>query len=270
VVHLAGMAHLPLDNREMRRRLRRINVESTQHLAQAAAAHGVSTFIFMSSIRAIGDHSSSGPLTETSPPRPEDCYGMAKLAAERRLQRIGRSVDRGIERRLESGIDRGSSGMRILVLRPPLVYGPGVRANFAALVRWVGSGLPLPLGGIRNRRSLIYVGNLTSAVVRCLQRRDVPSGTFHLSDDEAVTTPELARAIARAQDCRVRLPGLPVSLLRVAAKAFGREAWLSRLVGSLEVSNAHFCRSFDWRPPFSLDEGLRATLSDGLKRPAER
>jgi UDP-glucose 4-epimerase len=160
--------------------------------------------------------------------------------------------------------------MRILILRPPLVYGPGVRANFAALIRWVGSGLPLPLGGIRNRRSLIYVGNLTSAVVRCLHRRDVPSGTFHLSDDAAVATPDLVRAIARAQDRRARLPGLPVSWLRAAAGAFGRQASLSRLVGSLEVSNAHFCRSFDWRPPFSLDEGLRATLSGGPTRPAER
>lgn len=244
VVHLAGMAHLPLDTRETRRRLRRINVESTQRLAEAAAAAGIATFVFMSSIKAVSDHSEGTPLTEADRPGPEDCYGAAKLAAERRLQRLGRNTPR----------------MRILILRPPLVYGPGAGANFAAFARLVGRGLPLPLAGVRNRRSLIYVGNLVDAVLRCLQRPGVPSGIFHLSDGTDVSTPGLARAIAGAQDRQARLFALPVSWLTLAARAAGRHAQISRLTGSLEVSNRHFCRSFDWHPPFTLEQGLRATL----------
>jgi len=244
VVHLAGMAHMPLQTRAMRRRLRAINVQSTQRLAQSAAATGITTFVFMSSIKAVADHSEGTALTESSPPRPEDCYGMAKLAAERRLQRIGRHA----------------SSTRFLILRPPLVYGPGVGANFAAFARLVGRGLPLPLAGIRNRRSLIYVGNLAAAVVRCLQMRGVPGGTFHLSDGVAVSTPELARAIAAAQNRTARLLNLPVNWLRLGAMAAGRQEQFSRLAGSLEVSNRHFCRSFGWSPPFTLEQGLSATL----------
>src|SRR5690606_26515092 len=119
---------------------RRINVLSTQQLAQAAAQAGVATFVFMSSIKALADHSAGAPLDETSPARPEDCYGVAKRATERRLERLARQAP----------------GLRMLILRPPLVYGPGVGANFAALVRLVGRGLPLPLGAIRNRRSLVF------------------------------------------------------------------------------------------------------------------
>ena len=244
VVHLAGMAHLPLSTRETRRRLRRINVESTRRLAEAAAEAGVATFVFMSSIKAVSDHSEDGPLTETDPPRPEDCYGAAKLAAERRLQRLGRD----------------KPGMRVLILRPPLVYGPGAGANFAAFARLVGRGLPLPLAGVRNRRSLIYVGNLVDAVMQCLQRADVPSGIFHLSDGKEVSTPGLARAIAAAQDRPARLFDLPVSWLTFAAGAAGKQAEISRLTGSLAVSNRRFCRTFDWNPPFTLEQGLRATL----------
>lgn len=244
VVHLAGLAHLALDNRQMRQRLRRINVLSTQRLGQAASQAGVSTFIFMSSIKAVSDHSGDAALTEASPCRPEDCYGLAKRAAERRLERIAGTTP----------------GMRLLILRPPLVYGPGVGANFAALARLVRRGMPLPLGSVRNRRSLIYVGNLASAVVCCLQRQDVPGGTFHLSDEPAVSTPDLVRAIARAQDGPARLLNIPPRSLSFAANALGRQAQWARLAGSLEVSNRHFCRSFDWQSPFTLEQGLRATL----------
>ena len=244
VVHLAGLAHMALGDRTMRQRLRRVNVLSTHRLAQAAAQAGVSTFVFMSSIKAVADHSGPAPLTETTPPLPEDCYGLAKLATERRLQRLATTAP----------------AMRILTLRPPLVYGPGATANFAALARLVRRGLPLPLGAVRNRRSLIYVGNLAAAVVRCLQRRDVPSGTFHLSDGPPVSTPELVRAIAMAQGRPARLVNMPPKWLSIAADAFGRRAQLARLQGSLEVSNRRFCRSFDWEPPFTLQQGLQATL----------
>lgn len=244
VVHLAGLAHMALDTPRQRQELRRVNVRSTRHLAQAAARAGVSTFVFMSSIKAVADHSGDAPLTETSDPRPEDCYGLAKLAAERQLERIGRE----------------SPAMRILVLRPPLVYGAGVGANFAALARLVARGVPLPLGAICNRRSLVYVGNLTAAVVRCLQRPHVPSGIFHLSDGPPVSTPALVAAIAQAQGRPVRLLRIPAAWLARAAAATGQQARYARLTGSLEVSNRRFCEAFGWKPPFTLAQGLEATL----------
>jgi nucleoside-diphosphate-sugar epimerase len=244
VVHLAGLAHMAMDSRPMRQSLRRINVLSTQQVALAAAQAGVTTFVFMSSIKAVADHSNEMPLTETSAPRPEDCYGLAKRAAERRLERLARQWPT----------------MRMLILRPPLVYGPGVGANFAALMRLVGHGLPLPLGAVRNRRSLVYVGNLADAVVRCLERTEVPSGTFHLSDGNAVSTPELVESIARAQGRRARLLPVPPAWLGRAAALAGKRAQFTRVAGSLEVSNRRFCEAFDWEPPFTLEQGLRATL----------
>ena len=245
VVHLAGLAHMPVDDRETRHRLRRVNVLSTQRIAVAATKAGVRDFIFMSSIKAVADHSGAAALTEADAPSPEDCYGLAKLAAERRLRRLNALAP----------------AMRIIVLRPPLVYGPGVGANFGALVGLVARGLPLPLASIRNRRSLIYVGNLTQAVLRCLARTDVPSGTFHLSDGASVSTPDLVRAIARAQGRSSRLVGVPTGLLALAARAGGRREQAARLLGSLEVSNQLFCRTFDWQPPFTLAQGLHATVA---------
>jgi nucleoside-diphosphate-sugar epimerase len=234
--------------------VRQINVLATQRLASAAAKAGIRDFIFMSSIKAVAERSGPAPLTEAANPAPEDCYGLAKLAAERRLQRV----------------HRNEPAMRVVVLRPPLVYGPGVGANFGALLRLVARGLPLPLASIRNRRSLLYVGNLVAAVLRCLQRGDVPSGTFHLSDGASVSTPDLVRAIARAQGKSARLFPVPVRLLAIGARAVGRRVHAARLLGSLEVSNEQFCRSFDWQPPYTLAQGLQATVDDFAQRATGR
>ncbi len=239
VVHLAGLAHMPVDDRATRRRLREVNVLATAELAAAAATAGVRDFVFMSSIKAVADRSAV-PLAEDHRAAPEDCYGLAKRLAERRLWRLQPQVP----------------GMRILVLRPPLVYGPGVGANFAALARLATAGLPLPLAAVRNRRSLVYVGNLVAAVLRCLNRSDVPSGTFHICDEAPVATPELVRAIAKAKGTRVHLFAVPPSLLHGAARLLGREAQAARLLGSLEVDGARFRAAFDWQPPFTLAQGL--------------
>ncbi len=248
VVHLAGLAHAPVADRATRRRLREINVVSSTELAAAAAAAGVRDFVFMSSIKAVADRSTV-PLAEGHPSAPEDCYGLAKLLAERRLWRV----------------QAAAPGMRLIVLRPPLVYGPGVGANFAALARLATSGLPLPLAAVRNRRSLIYVGNLVAAVLRCLARGDVPSGTFHVCDAEPVATPELVRAIATASGTRPRLFAVPPALLAGAARVIGRSAQAERLLGSLELDGARFRAAFDWQPPFTLAQGLAAT---GMPRAA--
>ena len=244
VVHLAGLAHVPIDDRATRRRLREVNVLATADLATAAAVAGVRDFVFMSSIKAVAD-GSTAPLAEDTPATPDDCYGLAKRLAERRLWRL----------------QSDAPGMRILVLRPPLVYGPGVGANFAALARLATSGLPLPLAAVRNRRSLVYVGNLVAAILRCLARSDVPSGTFHVCDEAPVATPELVRAIARANGARARLFAVPPQLLSGAARMLGREAQAARLLGSLEVDGARFRLAFDWQPPFTLAQGLAAMRS---------
>lgn len=243
VVHLAGLAHAPVGGRDMRRRLREVNVLATARLAEAAARAGVRDFVFMSSIKAVADRSGATPLAEQDAPAPQDCYGVAKLAGERRLWRL----------------QRQSTSMRLIVLRPPLVYGAGVRANFAALARIAACGLPLPLAAVRNRRSLLYVGNLASAVLRCLERVDVPSGTFHLGDAAPVSTPELLRALAQARGASARLFAVPPPLLEAAARLLGRQAQASRLLGSLEADPRRFSEAFDWHPPFTLAQGLAAT-----------
>lgn len=242
VVHLAGLAHVPLaGDRAARRRLREVNVLATANLAAAATRAGVRDFVFMSSIKALADHSTR-PLTEDDEPAPEDCYGAAKLLAERRLWRV----------------QQGAPAMRLIVLRPPLVYGAGVGANFAALARLATSGLPLPLATVRNRRSLVYVGNLADAVLRCLVRGEVPSGTYHVCDGAAVATPELVRSIAAAHGRRARLFAVPPALLARGARLLGRQAQAQRLLGSLEVDGSRFRAAFDWQPPFTLAQGLAA------------
>lgn len=260
VIHLAAIAHQPAPNgdaaarRAGRHRLRAANVLMTAALAEAAARAGAATFIFISSIKAVGEASTGdADLDETSPARPGDCYGAAKLAAERRLHRLAKTT-----------------AMRILVVRPPLVFGPGVKANFArllSLATWSGRGLPLPLARIDNRRSLVYVDNLVSALVRIIDceglspaTRQGEVATYHLADEPALSTPELIQRIAAARQQRASLFPLSPAWLGQVASFAGRQAEFSRLAGSLAVNGSRFRRDFDWTPPWSLDEGLAATV----------
>ncbi len=240
VVHAAGLAHLPVASGPMRRHLRAVNVLATDRLARAAAEAGVRDFIFLSSIKAVAERSAETPLDERVPPRPEDCYGVAKYAAERRLARVARQ----------------QPAMRIVVLRPTLVYGRGVGANFAALVRSVARGRPLPLAALRNQRSLLYVGNLVDAIVRCLARPAVPGGVYHLCDDQTVSTPDLIRAIGQAIGRPARLFPVPAGWLAAGARLAGRERQWARLSGSLVVSNQRFKEAFGWTPRWTMAQGL--------------
>ena len=220
LVHLAAIAHRrSVDEHE----LRRVNVGLAADAGRAAAAAGV-PMIFMSSVKVHGDDADS-PLTENSPVSPRDAYARSKAEAEERL----RAID----------------GLRLTVLRPPLVYGPGVKANFLALMRAVALGLPLPLAGIQNRRSLIYVGNLCDAIVACLQR---PGKTYLVSDGAAVSTPQLCTALGEALGRPARLFRFPV----VPGRA---------LTQSLEVDDALIRRDLGWKPPYSFEEGLRLTAA---------
>ncbi len=236
VVHLAAIAHRKAGEAA----LRRVNVEGAARLARAAAGH-VRRFVFLSSVKVHGEESGARAFSETDMPRPEDAYGRAKLESERSLHEIA-----------------AGSRMELAVLRPPLVYGPGVKGNFLRLLGWVNSGWPVPLGAVENRRSLIYVGNLVDAIARCVERPEA-SGTFLVSDEESPSTPELVSRIANALGRRARMWPVPVSWLRLAGRITRREEEVRRLVGSLAVDMSLVRTKLGWQPPFTLDQGLAET-----------
>lgn len=236
VVHLAAVAHRAAGELETRR----VNVDATARLAEAAAVLA-RRFVFMSSVKVHGEDSGNAAYAESDSPRPEDSYGRSKLEAERIL----------IEH-------AARSGMELVLIRPPLVYGPGVKANFLRLLSWVDSGLPLPLANVRNRRSLIYLGNLVDALARCIEH-PAARGLFLLSDEEAVSTPELVSRIARALERPARLVPVPTEFLRWAGRVAGRTDEIRRLTGNLVVDASRARRLLDWRPPHTLDQGLADT-----------
>jgi nucleoside-diphosphate-sugar epimerase len=236
VVHLAAVGYGAVDEAM----LRRVNVEGATRLACAAAGR-VRRFVFVSSVKAHGEESGGRAFSETDMPRPEDAYGRAKLEAERLLLEIA-----------------AGSGMELATLRPPLVYGPGVKGNFLRLLRWVDSGWPLPLGAVENHRSLIYVGNLVDAIARCVEHPQA-SGTFLVGDDESPSTPELVSRMANALGHSARMWPVPVSWLRLAGRIARREEEVRRLVGSLAVDTSLARTRFGWQPPFTLSQGLTAT-----------
>jgi nucleoside-diphosphate-sugar epimerase len=201
VVHLAARVHVMRDSgRDAFARYREANADATEQLARAAAAAGVQRFVYLSSIKVNGEATSERPFTEADSPAPADAYALSKWEAEQALARV-----------------RRESGLEVVVLRPPLVYGPGVKANFLSLVDAVARGWPLPLAAVRNQRSLVYVGNLVSAIVRCLEHPAAAGRTYLVADGESVSTGELIRGIARALERPARLFPAPTGLLRLAA-----------------------------------------------------
>jgi nucleoside-diphosphate-sugar epimerase len=197
--------------------------------------------LLVSSVKVNGE-GAPRPYTEADSPRPGDPYGVSKWEAEQALTEIGRR-----------------SGMQWSILRPPLVYGPEVGGNFLALLRAVASGVPLPLGAVHNRRSLIYVGNLVDAIRVCLAHPRAGNERFLVSDGEDLSSPDLAKRLADAMGRRARIVSVPLRLLRVAGMLIGRHTAVERLTGSLAVDIARLRDELGWRPPCTVDEGLRAT-----------
>ena len=226
VVHLAALAHARGVDEA---RLRAVNVDASVAIGRAASAAGI-RMLFMSSVKVLGEETAAQPFSDASPPALLDAYGRAKAAAEAGLRDV--------------------PGLRLTVLRPPLVYGPGVRANFLALLRAVARGWPLPLASIDNRRSLIGAGNLADAVVRCLEVPQATGKTFLVSDGAPVSTPALCRAMAEALGCPLRLFAFPPALLELAPPA-------RKLTRSLVVDGGAIRRELGWAPPQSFEEGLR-------------
>lgn len=250
VVHLAAQAHRPLvESPQADAALHAINAQLPVRLAQAAALAGVRHFVFASSVKVHGETSPPGrALCENDPLAPADAYGASKVAAEEDLARVARDT-----------------GLRVTALRLPLVYGPGTRANFAALMRAVQKRVVLPLGSISNRRSLLATGNLASALLALLEQGEDARGcltAYLLADAQPVSTPDLVRALAAALRVAPRIVPFPVSLLRAGARLPGAAPRIARLVDSLEVDTTAFRTRFAWTPPLSLAAGLAAAVRE--------
>jgi len=220
---------------------RRVNVDGTLNLARQAATAGVKRFIFISSIKVNGEQTPLGqPFTAEDTPAPEDAYGISKWEAEQGLLQLATET-----------------GMGVVIIRPPLVYGPGVKGNFANMIKLVAKGLPLPLGAIHNLRSLVSVDNLVDLIITCIDHPAATNQVFLAGDGQDLSTTELLRGVARAMGESSRLIPVPSSLLMLGATLSGKKAMAQRLLGSLQVDISKARHLLGWEPLISVEEGLR-------------
>jgi UDP-glucose 4-epimerase len=249
VVHLAARVHMMDDTAPDPLALyQATNTDATLNLARQATQAGVKRFVYVSSIKVNGEGRDT-PYREADAAAPEGAYAISKWEAEQGLQRIA-----------------ADSGLEVVILRPPLVYGPGVKANFQQLLRMVARGWPLPLGAIRNRRSLLYLGNFVDAIRVCIEHPAAAGQTFLLDDGQAVSTPELIRALSHAMGRPARLLAVPVKVLELAGTLLGKRAAVARLTGSLYVDSSAIRVRLGWMPPNTLQQGLAATVADWQTR----
>jgi len=251
VIHTAARAHIMKDEAaDPLTEYRRVNVDGTLNLARQAAKAGVRRFIFISSIKVNGEQTSFGrPFTAEDIPVPVDAYGISKYEAERGLLKI--SADTGLE---------------VVIIRPPLVYGPGVKGNFSSMMRVVKKGYPLPLGSINNKRSLVALDNLVDLIITCINHPAAANQVFLAGDGEDLSTTELLRGVAKAAGVSSRLIPVPVSVLRFVASLLGKKEVSQRLLGSLQVDISKTRDLLGWTPPLSVEEGLRHCLVDNVER----
>ena len=242
VVHLAARVHVMRDeSTDPLAEFRRVNVEGTLNLARQAAGAGVKRFVFISSAKVNGESTRPGQaFTETDMCDPQDAYSLSKQEAEQGLRQMA-----------------ADTGMEVVIIRPPLVYGPGVKANFAALMRVVRRGWPLPLGGVHNLRSLVALDNLVDFIITCATHPKAANQTFLVSDGQDVSTPDLVRGMAQAMDLPARLLPMPVWLLQTGARVLGKTDAMLRLCGNLQLDISKARTLLGWVPPVSVDEGLR-------------
>ncbi|MGF6807889.1 nucleoside-diphosphate-sugar epimerase [Paraburkholderia sp. Clong3] len=245
VIHLASRVHVMRETlTEPLAAYRATNVEGSLRVAAAARRAGARRFVFVSSIKAMGEASSGRPIAETDQPTPSDAYGISKLEAERALFDYGRST-----------------GLEVVVVRPPLVYGPRVRANFLQLMNAVARGIPLPLGALSALRSLVFVDNLADALVHCATDPRAAGETFHVTDGRDLSVPELARLLATQLHVPARLVPVPASLLSLAGRLTGRSAQIDRLIGELRVDSSHIRECLNWSAPHTVEHGLLETAA---------
>lgn len=250
VIHLAARVHVMQDtSADPLTEFRTVNVSGTLNLARQAAAAGVKRLVFLSSIKVNGEFTLPNQPFTADKTNPQDPYGISKYEAEIGLRKIS-----------------DETGMQVVIIRPPLIYGAGVKANFASLLRIVKRGLPLPLGAVReNRRSFVALDNLVDLIITCINHPNAANQTFLVSDNEDVSTADLLRKMAVAQGIPSRLLPVPVALLNLCAKLTGKQAIAQRLLGNLQVDISHTQKLLDWQPIISLEEGLRRAVSQALK-----
>jgi nucleoside-diphosphate-sugar epimerase len=242
VVHAAARVHVLNDNPANTALYEETNTLGTRQLATAAASARVRRFVFLSSVKVNGEETSGRPYTASDTPRPVDPYGVSKWHAEQHLRDVA-----------------SGSAMSVAIVRPPLVYGPGVRANFLRLLSWVAAGKPLPFGSVDNRRSLVNVWNLADLLCTLVERDTLPADTWMISDGEDVSTPELIRRIAKALGRPGRLIPVPEVLFHLAGRLLGKSEYVRRVCGSLAVDISPALRDLGWRPPVSMHQALERT-----------
>lgn len=253
IAHTAAHgSHARGSRRDSLAELRRVNVAGTLNLARQAAAMGVRRFVFISSIKVNGEYTlPSQPYTADDVPTPIDSYGISKLEAEQGLRQLAKDT-----------------GLEVVIIRPVLVYGPGVKGNFRAMMHWLHLGIPLPLGAIHNQRSLVALDNLVDLIVTCLYHPEGANQTFLVSDGEDFSTTDLLRSTAAALGRSARLISVPVPVLRMAARLLGKEDLAQRLCGSLQVDISKTQAVFGWTPSVGADTALSRTAQDFLAKQA--
>lgn len=243
VIHLAGRAHVLKEGQaDPLAEFRRINTEGTIHLAKSAAVAGVKRFVFVSSIGVNGKATNGRSFLESDVAKPHNEYALSKWEAEQALHEIA----------LETGIE-------LVVVRPPLVYGPNAPGNFGTMARTLLKGIPLPLASVKNQRSLIYLGNFIDALAVCSTHPTAKGQTYLVSDGEDISTPELLRQLGAAMGRTARLWPFPPKLLARLAEVAGKSDQVQRLMGSLQIDSGKIRRELNWTPPFTLQQGLQAT-----------
>jgi nucleoside-diphosphate-sugar epimerase len=243
VIHLAARVHvMKADDAGAMDAFLEVNLHGTEQLARQAAAKGVKRFIYLSSIKVNGECTQGQAFNEHSIPSPHDAYAISKYRAEQALQRVA-----------------AETGIEVVILRPPLIYGPGVKANFYNLLKLVDSGLPLPFAKLQNRRSLVYVGNLVDLLMLCISHPGAADQTFLVSDGEAVPTSKLIQQISKALGRSVRLFPMPLKLFSVIMRLIGKASVFDRLTQSLVVDSTKLHTALGWRPPYSLTQGIQIT-----------
>lgn len=246
VVHCAARVHVMKDSLDDEALFTKVNVAGSLRLAEQAAASGVKRFIFISTIKVNGESSSPHhPFTPEAKPMPEGGYAVSKFEAEQALSALSERT-----------------GMELVIIRPPLVYGPGVKANFLSMVRWLSKGIPLPLGAVENKRSLVYVDNIVDLIETCIHHPRASGNIFLVSDDEDLSIHELLRRTAFALGKNARLLKIPVVILRLSARLVGKKAQVSRLCDSLSADISSTKALLGWSPPISVDKGLAETVAE--------
>lgn len=244
VIHLAGRAHvMQEESQDSYSAYAKINIDVTKNLAKQAAMQGVKRFIFLSSIKVNGESTQINPFTENDLPAPEDDYGKTKYEAEIALKEIARST-----------------GIEIVIVRPPLVYGPGVKANFQKLITLCKLSVPLPLGAVKNKRSLIYVGNLVSFIQTCITSTNAANQTFLISDGQDISTTVLIKFIKQALKKKDLLIPIPQSLLTIILLLIGKQSFSDRLFGNLQANISKADKLLNWKPKYSVQEGIMKTI----------